>query len=259
MRHERVRRFLPPIEVTCRLFDGQDLRVVLPEIVGVDLYRHGMIEPDVTAVLLDQLRPGMVFVDVGAHYGYYALVASRLVQSTGRVVAFEPSRFAARLLRRNVGHLDGVVVEQVAVQARGGTAELTDFGRRHSALNTLLGRARVAPGEGRRLRPQVYEVPAVSLDEYTAAHAIRPDVVKLDAEGAEHAILTGMHDLLRTVAPLVVMETGDYVGMASPPTSACIDLLEDAGYGCFEYNGGLRPHRRRTSYDYGNLFFLRAT
>src|SRR3954468_7115002 len=115
------------MEVTCRLFDGQALRVVLPEIVGTDLYRHGLIEPPMTQFLLTHLRPGMVFVDVGAQYGYFTVVASRLVQPAGVVVAFEPGRDAARVLRRNVAHLPGVVVEEAAVHARSGTVELTDF------------------------------------------------------------------------------------------------------------------------------------
>lgn len=249
---------LGPMEATCRLFDGQHLRVVLPEIVGAELYRHGVIEPPVTALLLDRLRPGMVFIDVGAHYGYFTLIASRLVRPNGTVVAFEPGRAAACLLRKNVAHLDCVVVEEAAVQAEKGTGELTDFGSRHSALNTMLSAARVPARERRRLRPYVYQVPTVSLDEYTAVHEIRPDIVKLDAEGAELAILIGMQGLLRTVRPLVVLETGDYDGMVSPATSASIDLLEGAGYRCFEYDGHFRPHRRRGSYGYGNLFFLPA-
>ena len=248
-------RLVGSMEVTCELFDGQQLRVALPELAAVDLYRHGLIEPPVTAMLLDRLRPGMVFFDVGAHYGYFTLLASRLVGPSGRVVAFEPSKSAARLLTRNVGHLDGVVVEQVAVQGESGTAVLSDFGLRHSALNTVLGGARVPSRERRRLRSNEYEVPAVSLDEYSADHNLRPAIVKLDAEGAELAILTGMRDVLRSASPLVVLETGDYEGMAAPATSECIDLLDEMGYRPFDYDRGLRPHERRDSYAYGNLFF----
>src|SRR2546423_1553869 len=178
-------RMFGPTEVTCRLFDGQHLRVVLPEIVGTDLYRHGLIEPALTRLLVDRLRPGMVFVDVGAQYGYFSLLASRLVRPSGKVIAFEPGRDAARILRHNVGHIDGVVVEQAAVTERGGDVQLLDFGRRHSAVNTTLAGARVPPAERRRLHARAYEVPAVSLDEYAVVHGIRPDVVKLDAEGAE--------------------------------------------------------------------------
>jgi hypothetical protein len=52
------------VGVTTTLFDGQSLRVVLPEVVASDLFSRGWIEPDVTTMLADHLRPGMTFVDV---------------------------------------------------------------------------------------------------------------------------------------------------------------------------------------------------
>ena len=243
-------------EVTATMLDGQQIRVLVPETVGTDLVAHGQIEPDVTALLIDHLLPGMVFIDVGAHYGYFTLLASRLVAPGGAVVAFEPSRFTARLLRRNVSGVAGVVVEECAVLDGPGSVELNDFGASNSALNTVLADARVPEPERRDLTAQKYDVPSVSLDDYTGERGLRPNVVKLDAEGAELAILSGMERLLRDVRPLVVLETGDYAGMAAPPTAASLELLDDAGYDAFEYVGGaLQAHRRRTTYGYDNLFF----
>src|SRR5204862_8316802 len=111
--------------------------------------------------------------------------------------------------------------------------------------------------ERRGLRPQRYDVRAVSLDEYAAIHALRPDSVKLDAEGAELSILRGMRELLRDVRPIVILETGDYDGMVAPTTTASIDALVADGYAPMEYvDGALRPHEPRTQYGYGNLFFV---
>lgn len=251
-----LRRWVGPTEVSCELFTGQRLRVVLPEIVGSALYRHGYIEAPVSGLLLERLRPGMVFIDVGAHYGYFSLLASRLVEPGGTVVAFEPGRHTLGLLQRNVGSAPNVRIEPVALADRAGSALLRDFGPRHSALNTVLPGARVPPAERRRLRPELYEVPAVTLDAYVAATGLVPDVVKIDAEGAEPAILRGMRGLLRDAAPVVVLETGDYEGMAAPPTRASIEELEGAGYRGFEYRDGLRPSGRRSHYGYGNLVFL---
>lgn len=244
-----------PVEVTTRLFDGQSMRVLVPEIVGTELCRRGRIEPQVTALLVDHLRPGMGFVDVGAHYGYFSVVASRLVGPAGRVVAFEPGRETARLLEANVAHLDNVVIERAAVHAHGGSLELTDFGPAASALNTVTGQARVPRDERGRLRGRRYWVPTVSLDDYSAEHDLRPDFVKLDAEGAELDILEGAQRLLRTVAPVLIVETGDYQDMVAPSTALSIDLLESLGYVAYDYDGGLRPHRRRDRYGYGNLIF----
>ena len=246
-----------PTEVTATMLDGQRIRVLVPEIVGVDLCRYGQIEPDVTAMLREHLRPGMCFIDVGAHYGYFTLLASRLLAPGGTVVSFEPSRSTARLLRCNAGGAPGVIVEEYAVLDSTGTVELHDFGPSSSALNTVLGSARVPEPERRDLRPHVYHVPAVSLDDYTAQRALRPHSVKLDAEGAELAILSGMRRLLREDRPIIILETGDYAGMAAPPTIASLDLLEAADYDAFECGAGrLRGHRRLTTYGYGNLCFV---
>src|SRR5262249_8726257 len=136
----------------CTIFTGQRMRVVVPEVVGAELYRHGYIEPAMTRVLLERLRPGMVFVDVGAHYGYYSLLASQAVGPAGAVLAVEPARRTFQILRRNVARLDNVTAHQVAAQAATGTMDLHDFGPRQSALNTLLSTPRVPRAEARRLR-----------------------------------------------------------------------------------------------------------
>ena len=235
------------------------MRVLVPEIVGTALSRDGYIEAPLTEVLLERLRPGMVFVDVGAHYGYHTLVASRLVGPDGRVFAFEPARRAFELLQRNVVGLGNVEVVNAAVHSSCGAGDLHDFGPGHSALSTLFATARVPDEERRTLTATTYPVRCTTLDDHLGAAGVVPDVVKLDAEGSERAILEGMRGLLRHGRPLIALETGDYDGMASPETAASIDFLESFGYRPFEYAGGgaLRPHRRQARYGYDNLFFVK--
>ena len=148
--------------------------------------------------------------------------------------------------------------EDVALGEEEGVVALRDYGPRHSALNTVLGGARVPPDERDRLRGQTYDVAVTSLDAYAERTGLVPDVVKLDAEGAELAILRGMAGLLATAAPKLVLETGDYDDMDSPATAASIELLEGHGYRAYEdVDGTLQPHRPRDRYAYGNLFFVK--
>lgn len=245
--------------VTCRIFTGQRMRVVVPEIVGDELCRHGRIEPDLTQVLLDTLRPGMVFVDIGAHYGYHSLVASGAVGPSGTVIALEPGRAVLPLLRENTAGVANITVEAVAACARTGPVLLRDFGVGNSALSTIHAAARVPPAERERLQATTYEVDGVALDDHLLARGIRPDFVKIDAEGAELDILRGMRRILTEVGPTVAMEVGDYEGMTSPATAASLDCLEGFGYRALEWRAGaLHPHRRCTRYGYGNLFFVKA-
>jgi FkbM family methyltransferase len=200
----------------------------------------------------------MVFVDVGAHYGYYSLIAGQAVGQRGLVLAFEPAGSTFQLLVHNVGHLENVRPFQLALGSAGGTVNLRDFGRRHSSLNTVMGSARVPATERRRLRGSTYSVPCATLDEILRRVGVAPDFVKLDVEGAELSVLQGMNRTLTDGSPMITVESGDYGGMRSPATAECIDYLNALGYRCLEYANGLRPHDRRPSYGYDNLYFVRA-
>jgi FkbM family methyltransferase len=258
-RRLRSRRGGGPRPLDVELFSGDRLRVLVPEIVGDALARDGHIEPAVTRAVLRWLRPGSVFVDVGAHYGYFSRLAERVVQPGGTVVAFEPARGTCEVLRRNLGGRPGVRIEDVALGEEDGVLALRDYGPGHSALNTVLGGARVPPDERDGLHGETYDVGVTSLDAYTERTGLVPDVVKLDAEGAELAILRGMAGLLATAAPKLVLETGDYDDMESPATAASIELLEGHGYRAYEDVGGtLQPHRHQDRYVYGNLFLVKA-
>src|SRR4051812_764427 len=49
-----------------------------------------LYEAGTSAVLIDALKPGDTFIDVGAHIGYFTLLASSLVGPQGRIYSFEP-------------------------------------------------------------------------------------------------------------------------------------------------------------------------
>src|SRR5688572_14948748 len=73
--------------------------------------RKGRWEPRTLARFAELVHPGDTVVDVGAHFGIYALLASRLVGAHGRVIAFEPDPVSRAQLVRNiegarVGHID---------------------------------------------------------------------------------------------------------------------------------------------------------
>lgn len=134
------------------------------------------------------LSKDMVFVDVGAHIGYYTLLAARRVGTRGKVYAFEPAPDNFRLLARNVAQnsFTNVVAESLAVARHRGRAQFT-LSENDSASHSLAG----ALNGGRSV-----EVGTTSLDEYFSASQGRIDVVKLDAEGAELDILEGMQQTL---------------------------------------------------------------
>jgi FkbM family methyltransferase len=106
------------------------------------------------------VKPGWVVLDVGAHAGFYSLLAARGVGAGGHVCAFEPLPINVANLRRHIeiNQLSNVEVFPVAISDRTGTTELSPGDDSYSA--------HVAPGGG-------ISVETASLDDLSMAGRIR--------------------------------------------------------------------------------------
>jgi hypothetical protein len=88
--------------------------------IGVRLLKSKVHEPNLTGLFKQAMEEGMVVVDVGAHIGYYTLIAAKLVGTKGKVYAFEPEPSNYRLLVRNIyeNRYENVVAIPKAVASR---------------------------------------------------------------------------------------------------------------------------------------------
>ena len=174
--------------VRARLDDGSVLHVELSNSVGRTIWlRHEYLaERSLVAVMRTTLRPGDVFIDVGANVGYFTLLGSRLVGPEGRVHAFEPAPRVAALLRRNVeaNGLRNVVVVEAALGAGTGAAAIA--ATRDSAYTYMLPDA-AGPDTGRGV-----QVRTLTLDDHRRdARGRPPRLVKMDIQGFEPFALAG--------------------------------------------------------------------
>ncbi len=153
-------------------------------------------EPYTISLFLESLRPGATVLDVGAHVGYYTLLAARAVGRTGTVYALEPGPAEAALLLWNVrmnGHGHVWVVPQAAGN-RVGSAQLCLSGV--SSMHSL-GRHELAGAwQGSTT------VGMVTIDALLAGRSV--DVVKMDVEGAEPLVLEGMQETVRRSPGLTI-------------------------------------------------------
>jgi FkbM family methyltransferase len=142
----------------------------------------------------------MVVVDVGAHIGYFALLAAKLVGEEGRVFAFEPVPDTYQLLCRNIeaNNLKNIVPIPKAVWNQGGISMFTI--RPESLAESSLGDR----GYGKQV-----EVETVRLDDFFSDYVGKVDFVKMDIEGVEPAALEGMESVLAS-NPRLIMVTEFY-------------------------------------------------
>ncbi len=150
------------------------------------VWHFGVFEPNLSAFLRAQLRPGDVFVDVGANVGYFTLLAAKLVGPAGRVVAVEaaPATFAALQAALALNGVTNARAINEAAYDRVSRLAIYTVDDEENA-----GGASVVKAVG----PPVAEVPARPLAEMLTEDEIaRLRLVKIDVEGAEVAAVAGV-------------------------------------------------------------------
>jgi len=195
------------VPITVRWHGSTTVDLTLGNDNSLCLYVCGSFEPNEFAFLDRVLRPGMVFVDVGANDGYYTLFAARRVGPSGRVVAAEPSSRERAHLQRNLGRngLDNVSVIPAAIGATSGLADLHLAHGVHAGHNTLGGFA-----HDDVVRASLERVPIEPLDSVIARLGLgRVDFLKIDVEGAEARVIAGASTILTTMRPLMLIEVND--------------------------------------------------
>jgi FkbM family methyltransferase len=178
--------------------------------------------------LSEVLRPGMTFIDVGANDGLYSLFAARRVAPTGRVLALEPSLREFSRLERNIqlNKFTGILPLRVAVSNRAGIGTLRVAGFGHEGQNTLGDFAYDIEMAGTE------QVSVTTLDQIVENYRLqRLDVLKIDAEGAELAILKGGNSAIMKFRPLILLELVEAALIHQAASrQAILSSLESAGY-----------------------------
>lgn len=165
--------------------DPDDL-IITPQMV---IYRQW--EADVSEAFHHLCGPDTVFVDVGANFGYFTVLAANLItnRGSGRVFSFEPNPKLADLLRRNIEinwSIAPVSFHQAAVADAPGELQLY-VPKGHGANASL------SPPEG--VESVAVVVPAVRLDDTLPADLI-VDFMKVDVEGHELSVLRGARGVI---------------------------------------------------------------
>lgn len=167
---------------------------------GYGLLR-GVLEPEVQEALRRHVAPGATVFDVGANIGFFSLLAAALAGPTGRVEAFEPVPANAEATRANAA-LNGfhtVTVHEVAVSDHQGFERL--------CVPAETSWAHLADRGWHRDTEREFTVPLVVLDQEIAEGRVPvPSVVKIDVEGSEVSVLSGLRETLAANDLIVICE-----------------------------------------------------
>ena len=218
---------------------GARFAVDTQDLIERYLYLFGVWEPHMTHWLQSRLRPGDVFVDVGANIGAFSVLGSRLVGERGRVVAIEASpEFHRRVLRHvELNRCGNVRPVNVAVADRPTTLTFVLASSRNKGANSIVP----------------YEGPAESTFEMAAlplSQVLRPDeiararVIKIDVEGAEGGVVRGLAPVLgdlRADAEIAVEVTPERMARLGDSVEELLRTMREHGFNVYRLVNDYSP------------------
>jgi len=163
--------------------------------------------------LMEFLKEGAVFYDLGAHVGFFTLLASCLVGDHGQIVAFEPNPENVKFLNKHIewNQRKNVTVIEAAI---GDQTQLVCF-------DPCLTRATGAVCSTGRMTVQM-----LTLDYlYKQAKIPAPQVIKIDIEGSECMALEGGRKLISERRPIILVSTHGEEAL-----EGCVSLLREFDY-----------------------------
>jgi FkbM family methyltransferase len=161
-------------------------------------FAYGTWEPEIVKAVIEEVHEGFVAIDVGAHLGYYALILSRLVGSSGQVIAFEPIPSNFQILSENIELNDckNIRIFNNAIANQSGRCEGAPPAENNSGSFSLL------KNDGAK----TIAVDAISLDDFLKDCDCPIDFIEIDVEGAEGMVLEGARKTIESYHPILLVE-----------------------------------------------------
>ena len=222
------------------------------------IIRHllqGTFETDTSVILSEQISPGMVIWDVGAHYGYFSLKASCLTGDKGKILSFEPTRTTFKMLQKNTKNIPNINIYNFGFFSQNTQLTFNDYGENFSALNSI-HEPRIAENIKCQKR---YLINLIKADDFIKNNHPAPDLIKMDCESSELDILNGMVNILRSNQPSLILEFGDLTNKDIPRSRPIMEFMHSENYSAFRrFREGYKEIKLQDTYPHFNVLFVHA-
>jgi FkbM family methyltransferase len=184
-------------------------------------------DPKTLELFLSWLKPGSVFYDIGSNIGYHALTANCII-NTGKIYAFEPMPAVREIFEKHISLNKKLIISNsisllsMAISNKAGQVEFSND-IKHRDGNTYIKDSYVYAGAKNKIT-----VACQSIDGLVAQGYQKPDIIKIDVEGAEYDVLQGAADTIRNYHPNILLATHDC--HMPGVQDKCVHFLQQLGY-----------------------------
>ena len=235
-----------------KIIFGDTMKIVLPDNISIALYLVGFFEAEESKAFSKLMQPGYNFIDIGAHIGYYSVLANYLGGENAKIVAIEPTPSTFKFLSENVQKFANTMCFNIALYSKSGEMDFNDFGVENMCLNSFFD-ARL----DHKIKGEKVKVKVKTLDNIIEDFNIKPDLIKIDAESAELEILKGAGKAFENKATFFV-EVGDYNLENTNSSLKIIEYFESKDYKAFEFkeDNFVIHVKKHEKYPSMSLYFL---
>ena len=176
-----------PYVITKRIA-GESFRFLIGGPLGKLWYHTDNEAWNEMAFIRDRMiEPGDVVLECGGHHGCSAILLSRWVGDSGKVVTFEPIKLNTQIIEKNIelNGISNISVECRAVGAESGIIRVSRTSCASIITNRIAGR----------------QVEVINLDSFLH---LKPTFIKIDVEGFEIQVLRGAHGILSSLPKLAI-------------------------------------------------------
>jgi len=195
-------------EVMAHTFFGTKMNLQLPS--ATDIYLTGgkthPSEIRLAKFLIHHLKKGNHFLDIGAHYGYFTLLGSKLVGEQGKVFSLEASPTTFDLLNKNVKQQKNIRAFNLAASDKVGTISFFEFPNLYSEYNSMELAQFEKEKWFQKYPPTKCTIEAIDLSSFLTKNDFYPSIIKIDVEGAEYKVISGAEEYLQQYTPFIIME-----------------------------------------------------
>lgn len=179
---------------------------------------YGLYSPDILEIFRRCIKPGDEVVDIGGNIGYFTVQLAQLVTSSGRVYSFEPDPRSYKQLLQSVEakNMNWVQIFPIALSNNHGNIDFY--------LSPQLGWS-TAVKNSHLQNCYPITVETTTLDSLLVHKRITNKIrlIKLDVEGFEEKVISGMLTVLERCRPILIMEVNNR--MLSANGNDCSSLL----------------------------------
>lgn len=179
--------------------DGITYQLDLNEMIDSSIYYEGCFEPMTTAVINEQVKPGMTVLDIGANIGCHTLRLAKLVGEAGKVITFEPMSWAFAKLKTNIelNDFNNVILEKLALS--------NIIERKPAYFRTSWTPDNQSSPNSKNSE----DIDFLTLDKYVSINNIdKIDFIKLDVDGYEYKVIWGGRETIKEFKPIMIVELG---------------------------------------------------